>query len=127
MPLQRVVSVYMTSSSGLCSSVDGNSLCFILYAFQPPTNEVVRPVARPAGGGPKFQNEIFCLWRELGGGRTWKKWTKYILSKKICLKKGHFDKIFGIWPIWGGQGPPGPLPRYGPGCLVFMGLLFYLK
>ena len=77
-----------------------------------------RPVARPAGGGAKLQNEIFRHWRELGGGRTWKKWTKYILAEQIFLKKGHFDKIFGILPSWGGQGPPGPPLATGLMCTL---------
>ena len=46
------------------------------------------------------------------GGRTWKKWTKYILAEKIFLKKDHLDKMFGILPSWGAMAPwP---PRYGP-------------
>ena len=41
-------------------------------------------------GAAKFQNEFVCRWRELGGGRTWKKWTKYILAEKNFLKKRSF-------------------------------------
>ena len=44
------------------------------------------------------------------GGRTWKKWTKQILAEKNFLKKGHFNKIFGILPSWRGPRPPWPPP-----------------
>ena len=62
-------------------------------------------------GGPKFQNEIFRPWRELGGPNL-EKVDKIYTRGENFSKKGHFDKIFGILPSWG-DGPPAP-PRYGP-------------
>ena len=59
------------------------------------------------GGGQNFKMKFFVSGASWGG-RTWKKWTKYILPEKIFLKKGHFDKIFAILPA------PPLAPRYGP-------------
>ena len=45
---------------------------------------IIRPVARPAGGGgPKFQNEIFRPWRELGGGELGKSGQNIYSQRKI--------------------------------------------
>ena len=46
-------------------------------------------------------------WRDCGG-RTWKKWTKYILAKKIFLKNVILIKFSKFLPSWG-HGPPDPL------------------
>ena len=57
-----------------------------------------RPLARPAGEGAKFQNEIFCRWRELGGEPNLEIVDKIYTREEFFSKKGHFDKIFGILP-----------------------------
>ena len=57
----------------------------MMYIYINFTNNQTR--SDPRGWGPKFQNEIFCPWRELEGGRTWKKWTKYILAEKFSKQK----------------------------------------
>ena len=52
----------------------------------------IRPVARPAGGGgPKFQNEIFRPWRELGEAE---------LGKSGQNIYSEFCRDGGPWPPW---------------------------
>ena len=53
-----------------------------------------------------------------GGGELGKSGQKInILAEKIFLKKGYFDKIFGILPSWGGTAPLAPLAT-GLNCSV---------
>ena len=52
-------------------------------------DDIIRPVARPAGWrlGPRFQNGHFCRCRELWRGWTLKKCTKYICTEENSLEK----------------------------------------
>ena len=58
----------------------------------------------------RMRNDFRCL--DLEGGRTWKKWTKHILTEKIVFKKVILPKILEFFQAAGMA--PFSIPRYGP-------------
>ena len=64
-----------------------------------------RPVATPSGGGGQdSQMEVFVA-ASSWGGRTWRKWTKYILTAKVFLKKVILTKFWNFGEL-GDQDTP---------------------
>ena len=63
------------------------------------------------GGGRNFKMKCFVAGARWGPNLE--KVDKIYTRGEEFSKKGHFDKIFGKLPNWGGDMPPG-LPRYGP-------------
>ena len=66
------------------------------------------------GGGQNYKMKFFVAGASWGAGELEKKVDKKYTRGENFSKKGHFDKIFGIFAELGGARPPCPPPRYGP-------------